>query len=135
MMLTPQKGRPQEVNCDQIPPRFAESWLRGWSDGAPMWRMFRTEEPEQNLSWRKEINRVALLSLTYVAPVCRHTPGLGDALGLKRIVCAAVVQVVAETADHQGQNLSVWQHVLETGRLTQAKGEFTVISSSDVLSP
>lgn len=84
-------------------PHFAESWLHGWSDGVPTWLMFRREEPEQNLSWRKEINRVALLSLTYVTPVCCHTPGLGDALGLKCIVCAAVVQVVTETADHQSQ--------------------------------
>lgn len=115
------------MNSDQVPPRFAESWLHGWSDGVPVWRMFRREEPEQNLSWRKEINRVALLSLTYVPPVGRHTPGLGDALGLKCIVCAAVVQVMTETADHQGQYLGVWQHVLETGRLAQGKWKCTFI--------
>lgn len=72
-----------------------------------MWRMFRREEPEQSLSWRKEADRVALLSLAYVTPVFRHTPGLGDVLGLKGVVCAAVVQVMAETADHQGQYLRI----------------------------
>lgn len=69
--------------------------------------MFRRGEPEQNLSWRKEINAVGLLSLAYVTPVCRHTPGLGHALGLKSIVRAAVVQVMTETANHQSQDLCV----------------------------
>lgn len=108
-------------------PRFAESWLHGWSDGVPTWQMFHREEPEQNLSWRKEINRVALHSLAYATPVYRHTPGLGHALGLKSIVCATVIQVMTETANHQSQYLCIWQQVLETGCLTQGKCKYTVI--------
>lgn len=40
-------------------------------------------------------------------PVGRRTPGPRDALGLKCIVGAAVVQVVTEAADHQGQYLRI----------------------------
>lgn len=58
---------------------------------------------------------------------CGRTPGLGDALGLESVVGAAVVQVMAEAADHQGQDLRVRQHVLEAGRLTQAKSECAFI--------
>lgn len=89
------------IKSQMVLPRFVESWLHGWSGGAPAWQTFRKEGPERNLSWRKDRNRVVLLSLTYVAPVCCHIQRLGDALGLKSIVCAAVVQVMTETADHQ----------------------------------
>lgn len=77
--------------------------------------MSHREEPEQNLFYReKQKRKVGLMG---VAPVSRHTTGLGHLLSLKCIVGASVIQVMTETADHQCQYLRVGQHILETGCL------------------
>lgn len=54
----------------------------------------------------------------------RHqTSGRARLLGLECIVCASVVQIMAQTAHHQCQHLSIGQEVLESGCLSKRKRE------------
>lgn len=60
------------------------------------------------------------LSVTSKMPVLRtpgRTLGRGHSLGLKCVVGASMVEIMTQAADHESQDLCIWQDILESGRL------------------
>lgn len=124
-------GRSHE---EMIWPHFVGSWLHGWSDDAPVWLTSHRAEPEQILSYRTK-QRGEPHSHIYGPAVCHHASVPGHLLGLKCIVGTSVVQVVTQTADHQGQYLCIRQDILESGCLPKSNSATAISCSHQAIRP